>query len=151
MVTMVGMQHDFISALKDLLELEYDTVEAYEAALNRLERADYKKTMSDFLKDHQRHIKEISGLLEHHGHQAPKGPSTGKQWLTKGKVILANLVGDKTILVAMASNEVDTNTAYERMMKFEEKLEDSEDILKRALEDERRHKAWLESITPLSE
>ena len=38
---------------------------------------------------------------------------SAKSYLTQGKVILANLIGDLTILRAMRSNEIDTNTAYE--------------------------------------
>lgn len=43
MVTLVGMQDDFGTTLKDLVELEYDAVEAYEAAINRLDNKEYKK------------------------------------------------------------------------------------------------------------
>jgi hypothetical protein len=66
-----------------------------------------------------------------------------KELLTKGKVIIANLVGDKAVLMAMASNEVDTNTAYERMNSREDKWVDAIDILKKGLADEKRHAAWL--------
>ena len=46
----------------------------------------------------------------------------------------------------MRSNEIDTNTAYERMNEYEDKWPDSAVSLMRGLEDERRHKAWLESV-----
>ena len=144
---MVGMQGDFSSALKDLIELDYDAVEAYEAAINRLDNEDYKKALTEFKQDHERHISELSDLLREHGETPPKGASIGKQWLTKGKVLLGNIIGDDAILAAMKSNEIDTNTAYERMSIHDKIWDNAKDIIKAGLEDERRHKDWLERNT----
>ncbi|MES2608513.1 MAG: ferritin-like domain-containing protein [Pseudomonadota bacterium] len=146
MVTLVGMQDDFGSALKDLIELEYDAVEAYEAAINRLDNEEYRMSITSFMQDHLRHIKEVSELLKKHNETPPSGPSLAKQWLTKGKVIFGNLVGDKTILMALRSNEIDTNTAYERLKIHEHIWSDARDIINRGLMDERKHKKWLESV-----
>ena len=41
MVTMVGMQKDFGDAMKELLELEYDALAAYDESIERLENADF--------------------------------------------------------------------------------------------------------------
>ncbi len=145
MTTLVGTQSSFVDALKDLLELEYDATEAYEASLNRLDDLSFKSKLEEFRGDHKRHIQDLTELLTKHNAEPPTGPS-GKQWVTKGKVVLANLVGDTTILAAMSSNETDTITAYERMCQHEQLWEDSKDILKRGLEDEKRHKAWMDSV-----
>ncbi len=150
MVTFVGTQGDFADAIKDLIELDFDAIEAYDAAINRIENQSYRDKLIEFKGDHERHVRELSALLKKHNEEAPTGPSIGKQWITKGKTILANLIGDRTILVAMRSNEVDTNTAYERVYHHEGKWEDADDILKRGLKDERRHKAWLEEATNMS-
>ena len=37
MVTMVGKQKSFIEAVKELVELDYDILGAYEAAIDKLE------------------------------------------------------------------------------------------------------------------
>lgn len=145
MVTKVGLQTDFADALRDLTELDYDAIEAYDVAINRVDNIEYKTKLTEFRDDHRRHVEENSALLASHGEEAPAGPS-GKQWLTKGKVVLADMIGDTTILVAMRSNEIDTNTAYERLNAHEGRWEDSLEFLSRGLSDERRHKAWLESI-----
>jgi rubrerythrin len=142
---MVGMQGKFEDALKDLVELEFDTIEAYETTLNRIEDKNYRGKLEEFKADHQRHTKEISDLLKKHNFDAPTGPSIGKQWLAKGKIVLANLIGDKTILSAMASNEEDTNTAYERINKRSDQWEDASEMLKKFFEDEKRHKLWFNS------
>lgn len=145
MVTKVGMQNDFSSAVKDLVELDYDAIEAYDSAIRRLENVQYKEELKKFKQDHERHVAELSNLLRAHQEKAPTGPS-GKQWLTKGKVIIANIVGDMAILAAMKSNEGDTNTAYERMHKHEHQWADAVEIINRGLLDEKKHKAWLNSI-----
>jgi bacterioferritin (cytochrome b1) len=145
MVTKVGMQISFSSALQDLLALDYDAIEAYETAINKLENTNYKEKLTEFKADHERHIKEITTILGLHNEKIPTGPDA-KQWLTKGKVILANLMGDEAILSAMKSNEGDTNTAYQRMNERDDIWEDAVEMLAKGWEDEKRHKAWLENI-----
>ena len=56
MVTMVGKQKSFIEAVKELVELDYDILGAYEAAIDNLENPEYKKKFEEFKLDHQRHI-----------------------------------------------------------------------------------------------
>ncbi|MDF2964955.1 MAG: hypothetical protein K0Q51_343 [Rickettsiaceae bacterium] len=148
MVTLVGLQTTFTSAVLDLIELEYDAKEAYEAAINRLENQVYVKQLQEFLADHERHIKELTKLVENHDETAPKGPS-GKQWLTKGKVMLGNLISDEAILRAMRSNEIDTNAAYDRMADYDDIWPDAKDFVARAFADEKRHKAWFDKTLGL--
>ncbi len=145
MTTKVGIQRKFANAAKDLLELEYDALEAYETAIKRLTNNDYKQKLTEFSADHKRHLMELSVVLAAHDVEFESRPSA-KQWLTKGKVILAEILGDKQILAAMRSNEEDTNSAYERMLSRKDIWEDALDILIRGLADERKHKDWLSRI-----
>lgn len=145
MTTLVGMQAKFADALKELVELDHDAVEAYKAAIDRLENQEYKDKLEKFKSDHENHINVLNRILQAHNEEIVDSPDA-KSWLTKGKVILANLVGDKTILRAMRSNEEDTNTAYERVNEHKEKWEDVSDALKKGLEDERSHKKWLDEV-----
>lgn len=142
MTTFVGSQKHFIDAIKSLLELDYDAVKAYEAAINRIENTSYKAKLSEFKKDHERHIKELSDLIEKHKETPPTGPSA-KQLLTKGKVVFANLLGDQAILKAMLDNEEDTTEAYQTMVDRSDQWEDSKEILQHGSQDEKKHKAWL--------
>ena len=64
MVTLVGIQTEFEDALKDLIELDYDAVEAYDAAINRLENQDFKEKLNIFKADHEWHIQELSSILK---------------------------------------------------------------------------------------
>lgn len=145
MTTLVGTQKEFVDALYQLCELDYDAVEAYQSAIDRLDNPAYKNKLVEFRADHERHIREISEVLNKHHADIPEGPSA-KHFLAQGKVVIANLFGDEKILHAMLSNEVDTNTAYERLNSRKDEWSDARDILARGLEDERRHKAWLEDV-----
>ncbi|MBN9230017.1 MAG: rubrerythrin family protein [Legionella sp. 40-6] len=144
MVTLVGTQSNFASALYQLCELDYDAVEAYEAAINRLDNPVYKEKLEEFKEDHQRHIQQITQLLKKHQLEPPSGPGV-KQLLTQGKVVFAELLGDKAILHAMLSNEIDTNTAYERLTNYADEWIDALDVLNQGYEDEKKHKKWLET------
>jgi Domain of unknown function (DUF2383) len=148
MVTLVGLQTTFASAVLDLIELEYDAKEAYEAAIARLTNQVYISKLKEFLADHERHIKELTSLVENHDESAPNGPS-GKQWLTKGKVILANLISDEAVLRAMRSNEIDTNAAYDRLSDYDDIWPDAKVIVTKAFADEKRHKAWFDKTLEL--
>ena len=143
MTTLVGNQTNFEDALQELVELDFDAVEAYEAAIERLDSDSYKKKLNEFKSDHERHIKELNAVLRTHKIKTVDGPSA-KKWLTKGKVVLANLIGDRTILAAMLSNELDTNKAYEKVNQHEGKWDDAVDALKKGYADEQKHKKWLE-------
>lgn len=146
MVTFVGTQDNFLEALKDLLELDYAALEAYEAAIERLETPAYREKLVEFRDDHEQHIEQLSTLLKKNNWEAPKNGSVGKQIVTTGKVILANIMGDNAMLKAIKSNEIDTNKAYERMIVHPGKWPDAEDILKKGLGDEKRHMLWLKRI-----
>lgn len=78
MVSLVGFQGDFFSALKNLVELEYDTVEAYTVAIDQLETPKIKSKLSEFKADHQRHIQELSNYLKKHNKECPTGPDNTK-------------------------------------------------------------------------
>jgi len=145
MSTLVGKQSDFAEALKELLELDYDAIGAYEAAIQRLENIIFKEKLIEFKMDHEHHTQKLTAILvAHNVSNIPQGPDAPKSWLAKGKVVLAGLKDDETILEAMLTNEQDTNTAYERLVNHPAKWPETDTMLRQGLADERRHKAWIE-------
>ncbi len=143
MVTMVGKTEDTAEGLlSNLIKLDYDAAEAYEAAINRLENEKYKTKLRAFHQDHIRHTENLGQILQKMHKNVPTGPDE-KRFLTQGKVVLANLFGDKAILRAMRSNEDDTNTAYENALKHEKVTPEIRKILEENLKDERNHRKWI--------
>lgn len=132
-----------INKLIDVVELDYDAIEAYQAAIERLSDDSYKTKLGEFQRDHERHVRELSEAIKSKGGTPPESGDI-KQVLTTGKVVIADLGGDQTILKAMKSNEDETNSKYEEVTKLEFP-ENIRRLLEAGLADERRHRAWIES------
>jgi uncharacterized protein (TIGR02284 family) len=143
MATMVGKQADVKDLLYQLVELDYDAVAAYDAAIARLKDGEAKSELEGFKRDHERHVQEVGDQLRLLGSEPPTGPDV-KRVLTQGKVVIAGLMGDRAVLMAMKTNEDDTNTAYERATARADLAPELRALLQRNLEDERRHRGSIE-------
>lgn len=132
---------EIISDLSDLIQLDYDAIAAYKSAIERLDKAEYKAKLTEFMGDHERHVKELGKAVRDEGGTPPTG-GDALMILTKGKVVIAGLVGDKAILMAMRANEEVTNTKYEDAVEtgYPEQVQA---LLRKGLADERRHRAWI--------
>jgi rubrerythrin len=146
MVTLVGTQNQFSDAIKALIELDFDAADAYEAAIDKIDTVEYKKKLEGFRQDHLKHTQALSQLLRDHNEEPPVGPDHTKHYIAEGKVTIAGLIGEKTVLKALNSNEVDTNTAYDRINERTDIWEEAKPIIKKGREDEHRHKQWLDSV-----
>lgn len=144
MITFVGFQDRYEKALNSLLELEYEALEIYEAVINRLENRDYINKVTEFKKDHHRHVEILDELLtELNVKDKTKSPG-GKQILEISKIMLKQVLGDRSILKTLHHAEMDTNTAYRRMLEHPEIEESHRQILIEMQDDEKKHKTWLE-------
>lgn len=134
---------DVIKKLNNVIELDYDAIAAYKAAIERLDDMQFKQQLAAFMEDHQNHITALSESVRLEGGN-PADSGDMKQILTKGKVVIAELGGDDAILKAMKMNEEVTNKTYEEMV--EEPFPGAiKLILQNGLADERRHRAWLDA------
>lgn len=144
MVTMVGNESEFGKLIRDLIYLEHDAIAAYESTIERLDDKALSAKVAEFHQDHLQHLSTLNEIAVKAGIEAPtKGDM--KQMLTTGKIALADLFGDKTILKAMKTNEDDTVTAYERASRHEDALPESKTFFLKAHQDEVRHRAWFET------
>ena len=139
----IGKETLFVDTLRHLVALDYDAISAYQAAVDRLESSKYRRALREFMTDHWRHIQELTPLVQELGGDAPTH-ADAKVILTKGKVLIGQIAGDRGILSAMRSNEDDTNLAYENACARIDVPVNIREILQRGLLDERRHKAWIE-------
>jgi len=144
MATLVGTQKELSSLLNQLIELDFDAIEAYQAAVERIEAVADRTQLQWFMGDHERHVRELTAFVQQMG-ETPATKADIKQVLTKGKVVIAGLLGDRAILMAMKTNEDDTNTAYERAVRRNDLPIAVRTVLERNLADERRHRSWIEA------
>jgi uncharacterized protein (TIGR02284 family) len=142
MVTTVGTEAHVVDLLSDLIHLDFDAADAYQAAIDRIKDQQFAATLRAFKDDHLQHVAELSSILSGMGHEPPEELDM-KSLLTRGKVIIGSLAGDSAILAAMRSNEIDTNTAYERAVAHGGLDDVMRDVLQRGLSDERRHSEWV--------
>jgi uncharacterized protein (TIGR02284 family) len=135
---------NLIDELNDVIAIDHDAISAYEAAIERLESSGTQEQLEMFKADHERHVHELSDCVTMLGGE-PRTKGNIKKILTKGKVVLANISGDEAILEAMKTNEDQTNQTYEEAVRRHSASAPSQvaDVLKRGLQDERRHRDWI--------
>ncbi|MBX3219759.1 MAG: DUF2383 domain-containing protein [Labilithrix sp.] len=143
MGTLVGKQKDIADLLNSLLAIDYDAIEAYEVAIDRIDDDGDKAQLAEFKGDHERHVCEMHPLVVELG-EKPVEKADIKRVLTKGKVVLASLVGDRMVLLAMKTNERDTNLAYDRAVQRIDLPSHVREVLLRNRDDERRHLAYIQ-------
>lgn len=132
-----------IRKLNNLLELDYDAIEAYEAAISGLTDPKNVKALQVYCDDHRRHTKVLSELVIALGGKPVKGPDWMRV-LTVGKVQFAKLLGgDRAILIAMRINEEVTNRRYELAIALGGMDAATLQALQQNLADERRHRLWI--------
>ncbi len=132
-----------IEKLNDLIELDFDAIAAYKAAIDRLENPAYRNKLKEFLADHERHVRALSEAVQAEGGTPPRSGDF-KKVLTKGQVVIADLGEDKHILKAMKMNEDQTNKKYEKAV-AEGFPNGSQSAIENGLADERRHREWIET------
>ncbi len=143
MTTPADPQREVLSLLEEVIDFEYDTLEAYKLAVNHLADDALRWRVESFLDDHTRHVESLTLEIVAMGAEAPEGPDA-KFLITAGKVFLGLLLGDRAILGALRANEGDTNALYERAASRLEVSPPLRRIFLQHLADERRHRDWLE-------
>ena len=143
MATLAGRQSDLRRMLGSLIELELDAIAAYNVAIERLETVTLMTALEGFRADHMRHVRELGHELLRLGGRPPEHTDL-KAVLTKGKVYIGSLRSDRGILMAMKSNENDTNTAYDNALDNDATTGDLASLFQQNLADERGHRRWIE-------
>lgn len=132
-----------IKVLNDLIGLDYDAIQACDATLARLESSEYKASMTKFRECHERHAQDLSQFVAGLGGEHAHGPDI-KQYISTGKVMIADLVGgDHALLWAMHSNEDVTTKAYESALETEGLNPQLRSLLENNRADARRNRDWI--------
>ncbi|MFL5357990.1 DUF2383 domain-containing protein [Archangium sp.] len=132
-----------IERLNDLIALDYDAVGAYEAAINRIDVESLRMSLRGFQQDHERHIRDLSGVVTRLG-GTPRTKPDAKGFILKGFTAVTAMMGNEAALQAMRGNETLTNRTY-RMALDEDWSDEARVIIQRNFEDEQRHLAFIET------
>lgn len=143
MATTIGTEDNIRDLIRNLILLEHDAIAAYESTVARLSDPSLSQQVESFRQDHLQHLDVLREMAAETGVEAPTEGDM-KQMLTTGKIALADLFGDSAILKAMATNENDTVTAYERAMGHPDAIEKSRAFFQKAHADELRHREWMQ-------
>ncbi len=135
-----------IQVINGLCGRDYDAIEAYESAIDRLHDAEDREQLRMFLADHVRHTRMLSAAVHRlEGAAATRG--TLLRYLERAKVILASALDDRAIFAALRSNESAMTSAYEKAVANSAIDGELREVLETHFEDERRHKAWIDART----
>lgn len=137
---------EVLDGLNDLLQLDHDALGAYEIAIEKLEDRDHADQIAGFRRDHERHIRELNEVIAELGGTPVNEPhATGpfKQALQS----LGALAGDKGVLVAWRTNELQVRTKYDS---YASKANHWPPHIKRLIDqnalDEERHYQWVVQV-----
>jgi len=141
---MANMMTDsqLVAQLNDLLQLDHDAVQAYGLAIEGLRNQAHRDTLTRFRGDHERHIRNLTELIEAHGgtpiqlSHIPTGP------MKLAVQAVGNLGGDREVLLAFKSNERQVRDKYRRFADQSHDVDVAE-ILNRNAADEEKHYTWV--------
>ncbi len=134
------MNDKAIEVMNDQIHLDRDAIVAYDEAIDACEMADIKAQLAEFRADHERHVVELTSMVELYGGVPPMKRDV-KGFLIEGFTKLMSH-GDRSALLSMRVNEELTNRSYEAALHHDLPI-DVRTLLSRNLDDERRHLAWI--------
>ncbi|AKT37652.1 DUF2383 domain-containing protein [Chondromyces crocatus] len=141
-MAIMGNDKTVIDLLNELIELEYEAIEAYEAAVGRVEESRDRARIQGFLGEHLRQVRELCALVRQLGGE-PASASDLKQMLKRGKVVIVGLFGDRPVLEAMKVNEAESERLHERIAARPGLPDAVRLVLRKHLATEHRHHDWI--------
>jgi rubrerythrin len=130
-----------IATLNDLLQLDHDAVGAYGIAIHATTDESRRETLREFRADHERHIEEITRLIQDRGGKPIQAPHLPTSIFKLAIQKAGTLGGETALLLAFKANERQSRDKYRRAAEDSDDLEVA-DVLARAADDEIRHYDW---------
>jgi ElaB/YqjD/DUF883 family membrane-anchored ribosome-binding protein len=137
---------EILEGLNDLLQLDHDAIGSYEIAIEKLEDPDWSMQISGYLADHERHVRELNEAIAGLGGTPRNEPhATGPLKLAIQR--LGEVGGDKGLLMAWRTNELQIRTKYDsyasRAVSWPHRLKA---LIDRSALDEERHYRWVVGV-----
>lgn len=141
--TALHVPKDVIQHLNELIQLDFDAASTYDHALERVDDPLVSEDLESFREDHERHISELTRVVEDLGGEVEEAGRDVKGVLLESMTKLRSVTGTLGALKAMRMNEKLTNRTYEKATRADLPPIALE-VVARNLEDERRHLAAIE-------
>ncbi len=138
-----------VRELNDLIHLDFDAASAYESAIEHIENESLRQRLDTFHADHDRHTRLLADAVRRF-EGMPANAGDFRKVLTKGKVLLASLGSDATILDALRANAEQTNAGYEKAIQTLASEPTLADLLRANMDDARRQRQWLDATLDAS-
>ncbi len=140
---MAEEMHEIVEKLNDLIALDIDAVNAYEAAIGRMNVPVLRERLRQFQQDHERHIRELSQAVMFYAGEPRQRPDA-KGYILKGFTSITAAMGDEAALRAMHANEQLTTRTYQKALEKQDWPADVATLIARNYADEQRHLASVE-------
>lgn len=133
-----------VDLLRELVQLEYDTMAAYRAAIDRVADVDARAELAMFFDDHQRTARALASCIDRYGGATRTRADLERAW-TRGRVAVDDLAGDNALLHALAQLEDNMHAAFERAQSGLRPIADPPlaSAVEAALAAEEAHREWL--------
>lgn len=135
---------ELIAELNDLLALDHDAVQAYSLAIGAISRAEYRETLATFRGDHQRHVEQLTQLIQSLGGVPVNLPHLPTGAFKLAVQALGTLGDDRNVLLAFKANEAQVRDKYRRHADRPHVEDSVRAIVGAAAADEEKHYAWVE-------
>ncbi len=135
------MNQEQIKKIKNLIHLDYDSVTAYNDAIDKIEDVRIKNVITNYRNDHQVHIRLFNDILEQVGHR-PINSTDFEGYLVDTFVRIGPLAGTIGVLEALELNEQLVKRHYEDAL---DSLINTDyyNLVKCCYEDELRHQEYI--------
>ncbi len=137
---------EVLDGLNDLLQLDHDALAAYDVAIAKLEDRDHASQIAGYRRDHERHVRELNELVTRLGGTPVNHPHATGPFKTALQS-LGGLAGDKGLLMAFRTNELQVRTKYDtyasKAMLWPPEVKR---VVDGAALDEERHYAWVAGV-----
>lgn len=128
--------------LEKLVHLDIDAIHAYDQAIEKIDVESIRSQITDFKRDHERHVSDLSEIIRSNGGEVPEFSRDFKGFFIEGFTALRSATGTEGALKAMQVNEKLTNSKYDDSLSWDVP-QDVKDVLMRNREDERRHIEYI--------
>jgi rubrerythrin len=138
----MSTHEEIIDRLKALAQLDVDAVDAYGAAIQRIDLIEVRAKLLDFRADHQKHFSDLSAVIMQLGGEPPVNAPDLTGLLIQGMTAVRSMFGNEMALKALKSNEEMTGRAYAEALDLDLPNEVRK-IVQKNRDDEWRHLLYV--------